>query len=355
MAYCTAHCGGGGARVTAKFTRAVREGDKWITGPESLVDVTARYCHDRFALCRAKSGRLWCAWSHLNRLHKKDIRAKWSQDSGESWLQAGENARIGERGVFHYPGTPGNYEGPYLTTLGDEVACFWHREPDGDVVWNRATTLAAKAGEVKDGRVAIPVGAKQGVRIDANVLLEKDGKVLAVLTVDKVEPERCTALEPPGPGGAVKAGDELKVMVWTPEEVILKGTGGARSRSPRPHSAATDAAGVAYLAVTAPSKVLRLEAKDGKWVEDSPPELGAKPMLVTWGPKMACLWAGEGGIYLSIRGADGKWSAARKVAEEQEKLEDLAAPQIAPEKFIPFAWSTASRRFIKVGTVPAGQ
>ena len=355
MAYCTAHCGGGGARVTAKFTRALREGDKWVTGPESLVDVTARYCHDRFALCRAKSGRLWCAWSHLNRLHKKDIRAKWSQDNGETWLQAGENARVGERGVFHFPGTPGNYEGPYLTAFGEEVACFWHREPDGDVVWTRAMPLEAKAGEVKDGRVTIPLGAKQGVRRDDNVLVEKGGKVAAVLTVDQVGEESCVAIELPGPAGAVKAGDELTVIVWTAEEVIMKGEGGSRSRTPRPHSAATAADGTAYLAVTAPSKVLRFEGEGKKWVEDSPAGLGGKPMLVAWGGKMACLWAGEGGIFLSVRGEGGKWSAARKVAEETEAVQDLAAPQVAPEKFIPAAWSPKSNKTIKVVAVPMGE
>jgi len=351
MAYCTAQCGGGGARVTAKFTRAVYQDGRWVTGPESILDQTSRYCHDRFALARGASGRLWCAWSHLNNLHKKDIRAKWSPDDGGSWLQAGENARIGERGVFHYPGTPGNYEGPYLTRFSEEVAAFWHREPDGDLVWTRAAPLKVKAGEVKDGKVALPAGARQGVRRDCNALLEKGGKLLATLTVDRVDDEGCVAVELPGPAGAVKPGDEVTVMTWTPEEVILKGAGGERSRTPRPHSAATDSAGGAWLGVTGP-KVLRCDAGGKSWAEDSPPGLKGNPMLSALGRGLACLWAGDGGIWLSLRPEGGPWGPARKVADEPEAIEDLAVPQNAPEKFIPVAWSTKSRKAIKAAAVP---
>ncbi len=361
MAYCTARCGGGGARVTAKFTKAVRRDGKWVTGPESIVDQTARYCHDRFALARAKSGRLWCAWSHLNRLHKKDIRAKWSQDSGESWLQAGENARVGKRGVFHYPGTPGNYEGPYLTRFGNEVACFWRRIPEGDVVWSRAVALQVKVKQAEDGKVVLPVGSKQGVKIDGNVVLEKAGKTIAALTVVKLEEESCVAIEKPGPAGKVRPGDEVTVMTWTPAEIISKAVKRQRTHNPRPHSAATDAAGTVYLGLSAGRKgtpgpkVLRYDAAAKKWAEDSPPELKGNPMLSAWGGRMACLWFSEGAIRLSLKPAGGKWSAARKIAEEQEGINTLAVPQVSPEKFLPVAWGTKSRKSIKVVAVPAGK
>ncbi|MFH1024496.1 MAG: sialidase family protein [Planctomycetota bacterium] len=351
MAYCTAECGGGGARVTAKFTKAVYKDGTWVTGPESIVDQTSRYCHDRFALCRDKGGRLWCAWSHLNNLHKKDIRAKWSQDDGDSWLQAGENARIGERGVFHYPGTPGNYEGPYLTKFDDTVAAFWHREPDGDLVWTRAVPLRTNVKEAADGKVVLPLGAKQGVKRDGNVFLEKDGKVSATLTVDNVEDDRSVAIELPGPAGVVKAGDEVTVMTWTIEEVLLKGSGNERSRTPRPQSAATDAAGVVYLGVTGP-KVLRYDASGKTWLDDSPPELKGNPLLSVCGKKLACLWIGEGGVFLSVKPEGGKWGPAKKIVDEPEAIEDLAAPQNAPEKFIPAAWSAKSRKAIKTVAVP---
>jgi hypothetical protein len=359
MAYCTSHCGGGGARVTAKFTRAVRGKDRWVTGPESLVDVTARYCHDRFALCRGKSGRLWCAWSHLNRLHKKDIRAKWSQDSGTSWLQAGENARVGMRGVFHYPGTPGNYEGPYLTRFDAEVACFWRRIPEGDVVWTRALPLKVKAGEVRDGKVKLPVGLDRGVKVDCDVLLEKDGNVAAVLTVAEVEADSCLAIPKPGSPGSVRPGDELTVMTWAPVEVISKGGKRKRTRNPRPQSAATDAGGVAYLGLTggngAKPRVLRWGPTEKKWGDDAPPGLAGNPMLSAWGKKMACLWFAAGAVHLSVKPADGKWGPARKIAEEQEGVNTLAVPQDAPEKFLPVAWGTRTRRAIKVVAVPAGE
>ncbi len=362
MAYCTARCGGGGARVTGKFTKALRKGEKWVTGPESVVDQTARYCHDRFALCRAKSGRLWCAWSHLNRFHKKDIRAKWSQADGESWLQAGENARVGERGVFHYPGTPGNYEGPYMTVFGQEVACFWRRIPEGDTVWSRAVPLKAKVKEVKaGGKAVLPVGANQGVKIDCDVLLEKDGKVVSILTVVELVEGSCTAVTRPGSTGKIRAGDQVTVMTWSPAEVISKNRERQRTHSPHPHSVATSAGSIVYLGLTASrdgdpaSRVLRYDAAARKWVEDSPPGLAGAPMLAAWNEKMACLWPGKEGIMLSVKSPGGKWSAARKIAAEQGGINTLAVPQVAPKKFLPVAWGTRSRKAIRVVAIPAGK
>ncbi len=185
MAYCSAGCGGGGTRVTAKFTKAVYMDGRWTIGPESIIDQTSRYCHDRFALCHDTNGRLWCSWSHLNNMHKKDIRAKWSMDAGETWLESGENARIGDSGVFHYPGTPGNYEGPYLSRYGDGIAAFWHREPDGDIVWTHSLSLRPKIEKIVDGKVFISHIASDGIKQNCNMLLEKEGKVLARLPQSK--------------------------------------------------------------------------------------------------------------------------------------------------------------------------
>ena len=46
---------------------------------------------------------------------------------------------------------------------------------------------------------------------------------------------------------------------------------------------------------------------------------------------------------------------AQKVADEPEAIEDLAVPQVAPDKFIPVAWATKGRKAIKAAAVPVKQ
>jgi hypothetical protein len=354
MAYCTAHCGGGGARVTSKFTKAVRAGDWWITGEESVVDCTARYCVDRLALTRAKSGKMWCAWSHLNRHHLKDIRCRWTEDD-KTWFHAGENARIGKNGCFHYPGTPGNFGGPYMTAYKNEAACFWRSMPNGDIVWTYAESMKVKVKDVKEGKIWLDAGFEKGLKIRGNILVQKNGKTAAVLDIIKLDKDSACAVENPGPAGVVKPGDEVTAMVWVPETIISKGTERSKTHNPRPHSVVTDSQGVLYVAIThdrkAWSKILRYDDKAKKWEEDMPAELKMKPMLSVWGTKVVCVWAGNGGIHLSIRNGKGEWTSAKKIADEDGSVDTLAVPQVSPEKFIPIAWSTTKRLFIKVVAV----
>jgi len=227
------------------------------------------------------------------------------------------------------------------------------------VVWTRALPLKVKVAEVKDAKVTLPVGQKQGVKIDCDVLVEKGGKVAAALTVVKVEGDSCRAVAKPGSPGKVQPGDEVTVMTWAPVEVINKGGKRKRTRNPRPHSAATDAGGVAYLGLTggndAKPRVLRWSPDGKKWEEDTPPDLSGNPMLSAWGKKVACLWFAAGAVHLSVRPAGGKWAKARKIAEEKEGVNTLAVPQDAPEKFLPVAWGTRTRRAVKVVAVPAGE
>ena len=82
-----------------------------------------------------------------------------------------------------------------------------------------------------------------------------------------------------------------------------------------------------------------------------PKELKVKPMLSLWNNKVVCVWAGNGGIHMSVRNGKGEWTPAKKVADEEGTVDTLAVPQIAPEKFIPIAWSTTKRVYIKVVAV----
>ena len=54
---------------------------------------------------------------------------------------------------------------------------------------------------------------------------------------------------------------------------------------------------------------------------------------------------------MSIRNGKGEWSSAKKIADEGGKVDTLAVPQISPETFIPIAWSTTQKLFVKVVAV----
>jgi hypothetical protein len=278
------------------------------------------------------------------------------QPDGAVWLQAGENARAGEKGCFHYPGTPGNVEGPYLTWFGREVACFWRRIPNGDLVWSTAVPVRVKVKSVHDREITLDAGLERGIKVDCNAVLETEGKTLAILTILNVEEGRSTAAVEPSPGGSVEVDDELVALTWSPAAVILEGK--ERSRSPRPHSVATDTEGVPYLAAvggrrTPFSKVLRFDADKDAWVEDSPPGLEGRAMLASWGPSMVCVWQTGGAIVLSLKPKGGAWRAAKKVADEPLPLATLAMPQIAPDEFLPLAWGNRGGRTVRLVAVPA--
>ena len=147
-------------------------------------------------------------------------------------------------------------------------------------------------------------------------------------------------------------------LTWSPAVVILGGK--ERSRSPRPHSVATTVEGVMYLAVVGGrrvpvSKVLRFDADKAAWIEDSPPGLRGKAMLASWGSAMVCIWQTDGRIVLSVKPKGGPWGPPKKVADEPLPITTLAAPQVAPENFLPLAWGNRSGRVVKLVAVPAAK
>lgn len=146
-------------------------------------------------------------------------------------------------------------------------------------------------------------------------------------------------------------GTELTAFTWIKEEVIVQGSGSERSKSPRPHSAATSSAGTVYLGITGP-KVLSWDSDRSRWKEDSPIELKGNPLLSSCGDTIVCLWIEGKDILICVKPEGGKWGLVKRIVRESEFAEDLAAPQNAPENFVPLAWSTRNRKAIKTMAVP---
>jgi hypothetical protein len=152
------------------------------------------------------------------------------------------------------------------------------------------------------------------------------------------------------------------VCVWRQKETLLwSRTEGDRWTPPqrirgRELPMSVVAAGDSlYVAVTRPDAVLRFDGK--VWTEDSPPVRTG--LLTRWGGDVVCVARrpSERGteIVFCRRGASG-WSAPQVAAVETEAIEDLAVQQIAgdPGSFLPIAWTSTTRRWIKVLAVPVG-
>ena len=340
MAFCTDRCAGGGGRTMNKATSAIRSGDRWKIGPETPFEFGQRHCVDRLSMVRDAAGREWVAWNQVNVLHGTEVRAKWRYPGGEEWFQCGENARI-------YPHGAAGGAGPYLTACGEGVACFWRDESQG-ALWSRAVPVRTKVAALKEGgAIEVAAGTSAGIRIGANLVMERNGKYLAAFTVTKTTGNMSTAAPDPGPAGIAKEGDELLAFAWSPASDIEKGRW-------EPSSAATLPDGTVFAALQSPGKapkVMRLEG--GRWVQDSPAGIGGwRPMLSACGGRLTCAWFEGKTVFLCARGPDGKWGGAKKIAEEQDLIETIAAPLVGPENFVPIAWSTKKRDAVKVAAVP---
>ncbi len=334
-AYCTSRCAGGGGRTRNHFTKAIRDKTGWRIGPEVAIETGARHCTGRLSIARAKSGRLWCAWMHAGRLGG-EVRAKFS-GAGVRWYDAGLNGRVGAGGT----------SGPYLSRFGDDVICVWRRGQEA-IVWSQARCITARVKAVgKDGAVTLDVGARHGVRRDGT-FVDENTYLPHAFRVTEVKPDESRAVLWDGIGNITKAGESLSGFAWTKPKPI--------TRQHRSCCVATGSDSRLYVLATAPKAVGKVLRFDGKgWTDDTPPDLvrsAPLPLLVACGDRMACVWNANGKLMLSIKPNGGKWGAAKLVAEEKEPMVSLAAPQIAPDAFIPIAWSTKSRKFIKVVAVP---
>jgi hypothetical protein len=343
-AFCTRHCSGGGGRTRNHFTRAVRADGRWTFGPEIVMETGVRHCTDRFSIVRTPSGRIWCAWNHTARLNRTEIRAKFSDDGGETWLDAGLNALVAAGGCNGWA-----FEGPFLAPFGDEVICVWRRRQKA-TVFARARRVKVKIAAVaEDGRATLDAGADRGLRKYGAVLVEQDGKPAAVLALTSVSADAAVGECRSGRREAVAAGAEAVGFTWTKPEVI--------SKKGRRASLATASDGTLYALIAGrnvKSVVLRYDGET--WAEDTPPDLpsagGPMPQLARCGDRIACVWNLRGKLSMSVRSEPGGWGKARLLAEEEEPVASLAVPQVAPKAFLPVAWSTRSRKFIKVVAVP---
>jgi len=341
-AHCTNRCAGGGGRTRNHFTKAIRGETAWRIGPEVAIETGLRHCADRLSVARAKSGRLWCAWNHSGR-RGGEIRARFSDDGGETWLDAGLNGRVAQSRTNGWA-----REGPFLTWFGDEVVCVW-RHSQKAIVYSQAAQVRTRVTAVDDdGRATLAAGADRGLLDGGAVLVRTDGKTVAALRLVTVGAKESVAIVETGDRKAVRPDAVVLGFAWTKPRPI--------TRRHRSCCVATGSDGRLYVLATAPKAVAKVFRFDGDaWVDDTPPALvrsAPLPLLVACGGRMACVWNANGKLMLSVKPAGGKWGAAKQVAEETERVVSLAAPQMAPDTFIPVAWSTTSRTFIKVAAVP---
>jgi len=342
VAYCTNKCAGGGGRTRNHFTKAVRGKTAWQVGPEVAIETGARHCTDRLSIARAASGRLWCAWNHSGRSGGA-VRAKFSDDGGETWLDAGLN------GLVAHSRTNGwAREGPFLTWFGDEVLCVW-RHSQKAIVYSQARQVETHIARVDAvERAALAAGSELGLRTGGAVLIRRDDKTVATLRLVDVGAKESVAVIESGDRKAVRRDAAALGFAWSAPKPI--------TRRHRSCCVATGRDGRLYVLATAPKALGKVFCFDGKtWSDDTPPELTRSipmPLLVACGDRMACVWNANGKLMVSVKPNGGKWGAAKQVAEEKEPMASLAAPQTAPDAFIPIAWSTKSRTFIKVVAVP---
>lgn len=151
------------------------------------------------------------------------------------------------------------------------------------------------------------------------------------------------------------------VCVWWQAEVLLWAhsvgegwTEPMRIRGREVPLSVVAAAGGLFVAVRRPDAVLRYDGRS--WIEDSPP-IGTG-LLTRLGDRVACVGTVKAdagtAIVLSWRRAAGGWDPPQTVAVEPEEVEGLAVPQVCPADsgFVPVAWSSTRRRWIKVLAVP---
>jgi len=111
-----------------------------------------------------------------------------------------------------------------------------------------------------------------------------------------------------------------------------------------------------YVATRRPAAVLRYDGK--AWADDSPPVKTG--LLTRCGDTLICVGTvtGEEGtdIVMCRKAPGGTWTEPRTIATETEKMAGLAVPQVSPcgdeGAFVPVAWSSVSKRWIKVLAVP---
>ncbi|MFO7900727.1 MAG: sialidase family protein [Planctomycetota bacterium] len=336
-AYCTSRCAGGGGRTRNHFTRAVREDDRWAMGPEVAIETGARHCTARFSIVRTSSGRLWCAWVHTGR-QGGELRAKFSDDEGETWHDAGLNGRV----------AAGRCQGVGLSPFNGGAICIW-RWNQKAVVFSRTRPIETEVKRLGDDqRVIVNAGAKAGVLRYGTFFVVDGDKTTHVLQVLDLADDEATTIVESGKAAAIEPGDRVVGVTWTKPEPI--------SRKMRRASVATTSDGTLFVLLMGRRVPAEVRRYDGEtWADDTPPDLGRSapdPVLIASGRRVACAWNKRGKIMLILRGEHGKWTKSRPIAEETEPVTILAAPQTAPESFVPVAWATRSRDFIKVVAVP---
>lgn len=112
----------------------------------------------------------------------------------------------------------------------------------------------------------------------------------------------------------------------------------------------------------ATADVIRLTRYDGKaWSEDKGPWKActgklASPNLSVINDQLCAAWCeqfeGKYRLQIALRGKDGAWKKPFTAAVEEKALTNLIMPRNAPPNFVPIAWATTDKTWVKTLRVP---
>jgi hypothetical protein len=279
--------------------------------PPAILDCDIRHCCSNASSVRLRegphAGRLWAVWGQIDRFRSLCVHARFSDDDGLTWQQAGKGAMVPGSRESYYSFNTYSYQQPRCTPYGDGIAVSW--QDARGLMWNRFDGRKWAEAEV------IEAGA-------APMLAPTEGESFRV------------------PGSCVtRGGKEVFVTAWKVPGVLR--WDGARWR--RELFEASDA-GVLTLCG---GKDLMLFTAGS--TEQPPPR---KRVRITKQASVLCY----------RRTADGAWkkpldlSGGPTTILEYRQITALVAPPYAPPNFAPVAWSDLrSVKVVKVPVLPANR
>ena len=106
-------------------------------------------------------------------------------------------------------------------------------------------------------------------------------------------------------------------------------------------------------------KMMHFNGKE--WSEDKGPWKISKgsvsaPNLSIVNDQLCAAWSEKRGekyvILVALRKKDGTWGKVFTAAEEDKALTNLIMPRTSPPNFLPIAWATQAKTFVKVLRIP---
>jgi hypothetical protein len=304
--FYTARCSGGSGINDIYFRHVKFDGKNWALGEPRLVDTDVRHCPEfKVRALRLASGRIWAVWMHYDRFGKNYIRARYSDDEGETWRTVDSNGLV----RFKRRRDPKSY--PLPVTWWQEAPAGWKPPAEG------------RSGMVGGSRAFHPHGRLELVRYGESVgCLYATGRHTAWTWFD--------------PAKGQWAAPAVAAKVWI-----------------GPSSAVTVGKDEVWFSLAKSASLLRLSG--GRWLEQKVPGHPGGGLLSEAGGTLFCFWQeskdGKTLIRASRRPAGGTWSPAETLSTEEEKIQAISAPAHAPANFVPVFWGTR-KRWVKCLRLP---